>query len=224
MGAVSSMNYSQVSEMPVEITEIKGGLDSVSEISSEVAPESQESSVAEEIGHMDAPVESTSPIIVPGAEQGYVWIQDSEYGLIVEVPEAYQDDIVCNDRDGVPFALYEPTAYEALYIELLGTGGGLVWEIWVDTYDEFYSCYSLDPTAWTTVLPGPEIYMMGRTEEYVYTVRRPSDVQFTEETERAYKEYKKAGVSILKRFLEINEITVNPEWEAVFAQGIENYP
>lgn len=151
------------------------------------------------------------------ARRGYVLLKDAEYGLKLEVPEDMAEDVVCNRKSGTPFALYEPTAYEALYIESLGTGGGFVWEIIVETYDEFSSLYSLDPTEWTTTLPGVEVEMIGRTEEYVYTVRRPSDVQFTIETETAYKAYKKTGDSILKRFLEINEIEANPEWEGAYS-------
>lgn len=143
---------------------------------------------------------------------GYVILEDTEYGLKLEVPEDMAEDVVCNKTSGTPFRLHEPTSYEALYIEELGTGGGFVWEILVETYDEFTSLYSLDPTQWTTTLPGVEMEMIGRTEECVYTVRRPSDVQFTIETESAYEAYKKTGDSILKRFLEINGIEANPEW------------
>ena len=175
----------------------------------------------ERIDAVDVTPKTDDPEIIGNEDRlltdnDHVILEDEEFGLKLEVPKSMAQDVVCNEKSGVPFALYEPTAYEALYIESLGTGGGFLWEIIVETYDEFYSSYSLDPTEWTTVLPGPEIYMMGRTEEYVYTVRNPSDVQFTVETEKAYKEYKKAGASILKRFLVMNEIEINPEWEEVY--------
>ena len=194
-------------------------LDSSMETDAPLAPESQNRGAVETSCPSEMPpIGTVAPTTAPDLEPGYVQFVDSVYGLILEVPEEYQDGIACNRREGVAFSLYEPTSYEALYIESHGTGGGLIWEVSVYTVDEFCKTFEQDSTEWVTMLEGPAFYMMGRTEEYVYVVRYPTDVQSSEETSAAYSEYKSAGFSILKRFLARNEIEMNPEWETMFAE------
>lgn len=148
----------------------------------------------------------------PIAEQtsGTQTLYDAIFGLRLDAAEPYASGIDCNTMTFCPFAFYEPTSNAAL------PGGGKVWLLEAFSYEEFLTTYGQDGGEWTTDSLGAEEYMLGRTEDYVFVLSFPSDMQYTEATQAAYQDYRSAGYQIVSDFLTLNDIEANPDWQSFY--------
>lgn len=137
-------------------------------------------------------------------------IYDSVYGLRLDVPELYQEGVHCNTTSSVPFAFYDPASNAAI------PGGGRIWTIGAYNYEEFLTCFGQDGTEWTSSSLGASDYVLGRTEDYIFVLSLPTDVQFTEATQSAYQDYQAIGHQLVADFLVINNIEANPDWQSFY--------
>jgi hypothetical protein len=140
-------------------------------------------------------------------------ITDAVFGLSIEVPVEYQEDIVCNDTDTVLFSFYDPISNAAME----GDGGGFVWSICAYPIEEadLYVGDDLCPTDGIRLI-APSGFVLGQNDEYVFAVILPSDVRYlpdVAESKSSYQKYCKAGCSILASFLTCNGITGSDGWE-----------
>ena len=152
---------------------------------------------------------------------GYVILEDEEYGLKLEVPEDMAEDVVCNAMASFPFVLYEPTSKE----QYSGTGdsfdteGGFIWDIRVLNTQTLQNAFHWDGSDWCEGAAESGLYMLGTKGDLVFVFALPVGERATEETKEAYAQYQKEGLSILRRFIEINGISSNDQWEQIYPTG-----
>jgi hypothetical protein len=156
----------------------------------------------------------TAPTTSHDLEEGSLaTITDDVFGLSIEVPVEYQDDIVCNPSDTVLFSLYDPVSNAIME----GDGGGFVWSICAYPVEEadLYVGDDLCPTDGIRLI-APSGFVLGQNEEYIFAVILPSDVRYlpdVAESKSSYQEYCKAGCAILSSFLSCNGIMGSDGWE-----------
>lgn len=148
---------------------------------------------------------------------------EAVYGLQLEVPADFSDEVLCNPTDDTLFTLYDQVSQDALSLDTEDLGGE-VWYLSAMTAADFTAEYGLSATEWPQDEFALNTILLGRDGDEMYLLSFPTDVRYGEDAEsiRSYYRHSLYGFTMLSDFLERNGITQNPYWEASYRMRLCN--
>lgn len=142
-------------------------------------------------------------------------VTDEQWGLTLQVPDLFCNDVVRNSTDSIVFEFFDGTTQD-----LTGMYGE-IWNICVYGQEQFDMEYQdgeleADADGWLPYGMNANSSLVGRDENHLYVLHRPSDVQYNpnnEESAASYYLHTLYGYTMLLDFFTRNKIAPSPYWE-----------